>query len=153
MTTLFQETTMPQISVDHTAFSARFSSRPSAATLLPGLALLMVLSVSPAIAAEPASHGEAMMNHSSMSDHAGMHGQASTGASGQGLINSVDQSQGLVNITHEPMPALNWPEMTMDLPVVEGVDLESIRAGDAVRFRVELGADQVYRITAIEAMP
>lgn len=144
---------MPQIPVDHRAFSARFSSQPSAATILPGLALLMVLSISPAIAADPAAHGEAMMNHSSMDDHAGMHGQASTSASGQGLINSVDQSQGLVNITHEPIPALNWPEMTMDLPVAKGVDLETIQSGEAVRFRVELGADQVYRITEIETMP
>jgi len=144
---------MPQIPVDHRAFSARFSSQPSAATILPGLALLMVLSISPAIAADPAAHGEAMMNHGPMGDHAGMHGQASTSASGQGLINSVDRSQGVVNISHEPMPALNWPEMTMDLPVAEGVDLETIQSGDAVRFRVELGADQVYRITAIETMP
>ncbi|ADC62454.1 copper-binding protein [Allochromatium vinosum] len=144
---------MPQIPVDHSAFSARFSSPPSAATGLSGLALLMALSVSPAIAADPAAHGEAMMNHGPMGDHAGMHGQASAGASGQGLINSVDQAQGLVNITHEPIPALNWPEMTMDLPVAEGVDLETIQAGEAVRFRVELGADQVYRITEIEAMP
>ena len=144
---------MPQIPAVHTAFSARFAARPSAVAILPGSVLLMALSVSPAIAADPASHGEAMMNHSMTGNHAGMHGQASTAASGQGLINSVDRAQGLVNITHEPMPALNWPEMTMDLPVVEGVDLEAIQAGDAVRFRVELGADQVYRITAIETMP
>jgi len=144
---------MPQIPVDHRAFSARFSSLSSAAAGLAGLALLMALSVSPAIAADPAAHGAAMMNHAPMGDHAAMHGQASAGASGQGLINSVDRSQGVVNISHEPMPALNWPEMTMDLPVAEGVDLETIQSGDAVRFRVELGADQVYRITAIETMP
>ena len=138
---------MPQIP-NHTAFSAQ----PSAAVVLPGALLLLALSV-PAIAADPASHGAAMMNHSMAGDHAGMHGQASAGASGQGLINSVDRSQSVVNITHEPMPALNWPEMTMDLPVAEGVDLKAIQAGDAVRFRVELGADQVYRITEIETMP
>ena len=144
---------MPQIPVDHTAFSARFASWPSVATTLSSSVLLMALSVSPTIAADPASHGAAMMNHSMAGDHAGMHGQASAGASGQGLINSVDRSQSVVNITHEPMPALNWPEMTMDLPVAEGVDLKAIQAGDAVRFRVELGADQVYRITEIETMP
>ncbi|NCA71427.1 MAG: copper-binding protein [Sphingobacteriia bacterium] len=153
MTTLIQETTMSKIAIDHPACSAPFVSWPSVGTILPGSVLLMALSVSPTFAADPASHGEGMMSHGMAADHAGMHGQASTAASGQGLINSVDPAQGVVNITHEPMPALNWPEMTMDLAVAEDVDLQAIQAGDAVRFRVELGADQVYRITAIEAMP
>ena len=38
----------------------------------------------------------------------------------------------------------------MDLPVTDDVDLGEVNNGDEVRFRVELGADQVYRMTAIE---
>lgn len=144
---------MPKTLGNHEPLSARVPSRSSAAAVVPGAILMMAFSVSPAIAADPSSHGESMMKQGPMHDHAGMHGEASTGATGQGLINSVDRPQGIVNMTHAPIPALSWPEMTMDLPVAEGVDLEAIRAGDAVRFRVELGSDQVYRITAIEAMP
>lgn len=43
--------------------------------------------------------------------------------------------------------------MTMDLPVAEGVDLDGLQPGDAVRFRVVLGADQVYRINAMDVTP
>jgi hypothetical protein len=41
----------------------------------------------------------------------------------------------------------------MDLPVTGDVDLAGLEPGAEVRFRVELGADKVYRMTAIEALP
>jgi Cu(I)/Ag(I) efflux system periplasmic protein CusF len=65
----------------------------------------------------------------------------------------VEPDKGVVNISHGPIPALSWPEMTMDLPVAEGVDLGSIQPGDEVRFRILLGDDQVYRITALDKTP
>jgi Cu(I)/Ag(I) efflux system protein CusF len=78
------------------------------------------------------------------------HGTAHADAQGTGTINSVDAGRGVVNITHGPIPALSWPEMTMDLPVTGDVDLGDIASGDVVLFRVELGDDQVYRMTAVE---
>jgi Cu/Ag efflux protein CusF len=92
------------------------------------------------------------MEQSAMEKTGMSHGKAETGARGTGVINSVDAEQGVVNITHGPIPALSWPEMTMDLSVTDGVDLAGISDGDAVRFRVQLGADQVYRMTAVEAV-
>jgi Cu(I)/Ag(I) efflux system protein CusF len=77
-------------------------------------------------------------------------GTAQADAQGTGIINSVDVDKAVVNITHGPIPALSWPEMTMDLPVTDDVDLTEVTDGDEIRFRVELGADQVYRMTAIE---
>jgi Cu(I)/Ag(I) efflux system protein CusF len=79
-----------------------------------------------------------------------IHGTAQADAQGSGLINSIDADKGVVNITHGPIPALSWPEMTMDLPVTGNVDLDDIASGDEVRFQVELGPDQVYRMTAVE---
>jgi Cu/Ag efflux protein CusF len=75
------------------------------------------------------------------------------GAEADGVIHSVDENEGVVNLTHGPIPTLSWPSMTMDLPVADGVDLSDVQPGDKVRFRVVLGADQVYRITAIEPAP
>jgi Cu/Ag efflux protein CusF len=96
-----------------------------------------------------------MMEHGSMGMGAMMQGDdgTGTGAEGTGVINSVDASEGVVNITHGPIPSLSWPEMTMDLPVTDDVDLAGLEPGAEVRFRVELGADKVYRMTAIEALP
>lgn len=107
-------------------------------------------------AAFPVAAQEQSMPPGGMTEHGAMHTggttQDETGATGEGVINKVDAGKGVVNVTHEPIPALSWPEMTMDLPVAEGVDLSAVEPGDEVRFRVVLGEDQVYRITELDAM-
>lgn len=70
-------------------------------------------------------------------------------AVGKGVIHSVSRLNRKVNLTHEPIPALNWPEMTMDLDVSEDVDMKSLVVGEEVSFHIELGKDKVYRITKI----
>ena len=96
--------------------------------------------------------GHAAMDHSKM-DHGTMDHKmegASAEATGVGVIHSVSKLNRMVNLTHEPIPALNWPEMTMDLPVEKSVDLNSLKAGDKVTFSLKLGADKKYIITSIE---
>jgi Cu(I)/Ag(I) efflux system protein CusF len=121
--------------------------------LIPFAALLAALAAVPAITVGQGMQSGTMMEHGSMAEGGAMHGDEGAGATGEGVINSVDAEKGVVNVTHGPIPALSWPEMTMDLPVAEGVDLGGVQAGDDVRFRVVLGADQVYRITEIDASP
>lgn len=67
---------------------------------------------------------------------------------GVGVVNLV--GDGLLNMTHEPIPALGWPDMTMDLPVKPGVDLDGIAKGDEIRFGLGKGVDGMFRIEAIE---
>ncbi|WP_419176260.1 copper-binding protein [Desulfosediminicola sp.] len=104
---------------------------------------------------------QAEMNHGSMDhgsmDHSSMdHGKMGDTADGDtpaimgvGVIHQVSKLNRMVNMTHEPIPALNWPEMTMDLPVAKSVDLGSIKAGEQVKFHLELGPDNKYIITDI----
>jgi len=66
---------------------------------------------------------------------------------GKGVIHSVSKMNNKVNLTHEPIPALGWPSMTMDLAVAEDVDLKSIAPDQEVMFHMVLGEDKVYRIT------
>lgn len=120
---------------------------------IPLTALLAAFVTLPTIAAGQSSQTDAMMEHGTMGASDRLDSETNAGAVGEGVINSVDPDEGVVNITHGPIPALSWPEMTMDLPVAEGVELDSVQPGDAVRFRVLLGTDQVYRITAMDAMP
>ena len=79
------------------------------------------------------------------------HGEIKPGteASGVGVVNSIDTEKGMINITHEPMPELNWPTMTMDLPVTRRVDLGRVQAGDKVGFKLKLGRDKKYRVIGI----
>lgn len=121
--------------------------------LIPLTALATMISSFGATAVGQPMDANPMMQHGSMDSGNMMHSDATAGAAGQGVINRVDPGQGVVNITHGPIPALSWPEMTMDLPVAEGVELEQIQPGAEVRFRVVLGPDQVYRIVALEPTP
>jgi Cu/Ag efflux protein CusF len=126
-------------------------------------AILVAVLAQPAIAqaqsmSPDAMHSGGMMDGGMMDQDAMgmggmMHGSDGTAAEGTGVVNRVDADEGVVNITHAPIPSLQWPEMTMDLPVTDGVDLSGVQPGDDVRFRVELGADKVYRIGALQAAP
>lgn len=86
------------------------------------------------------------MDHSSH-NHA-MH-KKSEAIVGTGVIHTISRMNKTVNLTHDPIPALNWPEMTMDLPVAKDVDIRSLQTGTPIQFHLELGEDKVYRITKV----
>lgn len=117
-------------------------------TKLAAALLITATFATPAMSDDKAMDHGKMMDHSKM-DHGAM-GKADE-ASGVGVINSVDAEKGTINITHEPMPELGWPTMTMDMPVTKRVDLGSVKAGDKVDFKVKLGRDKQYRVTEMEA--
>jgi|APTNR8051073442_1049403.scaffolds.fasta_scaffold04797_4 Cu/Ag efflux protein CusF len=75
-------------------------------------------------------------------------GQAA-GIESAGVVNAIDRETRTVNLTHEPIPALGWPSMTMDMGVAEEVDLSTVEAGEHVQFTLERGADSLYMITGI----
>lgn len=103
------------------------------------------------ISASPVASQEMKMDHSDHSGHGQMEVKPGTEASGSGVVNSVDADKGMINLTHEPMPDLGWPTMTMDLPVTKHVVLGGIKAGDKVDFKIKLGRDKKYRV--IEMLP
>ncbi|MBF0093509.1 MAG: copper-binding protein [Alphaproteobacteria bacterium] len=67
-----------------------------------------------------------------------------------GSVNAVDAAKGVVNLTHDPIPALGWPAMTMDFGVAGTVDLTKVRKGAKVSFTVSKGPDGIFRITDIK---
>ncbi|MDH5393106.1 MAG: efflux RND transporter periplasmic adaptor subunit [Gammaproteobacteria bacterium] len=67
---------------------------------------------------------------------------------GQGVIKSVSADQHKLNMAHEPIPAINWPAMTMDFQFKHGVDVSGLKQGDAVQFHLEKTTDG-YVISSI----
>ncbi len=67
----------------------------------------------------------------------------------EGAINTVEAASRTLNVTHEPIAALNWPTMTMDFPVAKGVKLDGLKADSKIRFRIREGEDGRYQIDAI----
>jgi Cu/Ag efflux protein CusF len=70
-------------------------------------------------------------------------------AHGTGTVNSVDPAQHKVNLSHNPIPEIGWPAMTMDFPVKPSIDLKTIKPGSHVNFTIEKGQGGMYEIQRI----
>jgi Cu(I)/Ag(I) efflux system protein CusF len=70
-------------------------------------------------------------------------------AHGTGTVNSVDPAQHKVNLSHDPIPEIGWPAMTMEFPVKPAVDLKALKPGTRVNFTIEKGPGGMYEIQAI----
>jgi Cu(I)/Ag(I) efflux system periplasmic protein CusF len=89
-------------------------------------------------AAAPPHSGDMQMAHSGRND-----------AHGTGTVNSVDPAQHKVNLSHQPIPEIGWPAMTMEFPVAPSIDLKSIKPGTRVNFTIEPQPGGMYEIKAI----
>jgi Cu(I)/Ag(I) efflux system periplasmic protein CusF len=67
-----------------------------------------------------------------------------------GVVNSVDPAQHKLNISHNPIPEIGWPAMTMDFPVAPSVDLKAIKPGSRVNFTIEKGANGMYEVRSVQ---
>ena len=82
--------------------------------------------------------GEMQMAHAGQND-----------AHGTGTVNSVDSTQHKINLSHQPIPEIGWPAMTMEFPVAPSIDLKAIKPGTRVNFTIEQGQGGMYEIRAI----
>lgn len=126
-------------------FSTRLSGRSSrfGAALL--LGLLLALASAGAVRAQ-----DSQSMSSDMNSMPGMlqKAQAQTPPTAA-TVNGIDPSTRKVNISHEAIPALNWPAMTMDFTAAEGVDLEAVQAGSKVLVTVSRRSDGAYMVDSI----
>jgi Cu/Ag efflux protein CusF len=96
-------------------------------------------SLSPATPPKPiAPHQGTQMAHEGHDD-----------AHATGTVNSVDAAAHKVNITHQPIPAIGWPSMTMDFAVAPKVNLGAVKPGMKVNFTIERGTSGMYEVQAI----
>lgn len=88
-------------------------------------------------------------------DHA--HGRSGSGQQaaataetiqGKGVVKAL--KDGKVTLSHEAIPALKWPPMTMDFTLQEPGLAQGLKVGDAVLFELRPAANG-YVINAIQA--
>jgi Cu/Ag efflux protein CusF len=64
--------------------------------------------------------------------------------SGKGVVLKVDRDNATVKINHDPIPALEWPRMTMPFRLKESALADQVKEGDKVEFFLEKsGSDYV----------
>ena len=94
----------------------------------------------------------AQMNHSTM-DHANMtkSAEAVEGAvHAKAVVNSL--GDGTANVSHDPIPEIGWPAMTMDVALMPVAEMMGdIAAGDSVTLMLIKGEDGMYAIAAMMA--
>ncbi|KGJ90879.1 efflux RND transporter periplasmic adaptor subunit [Colwellia psychrerythraea] len=56
----------------------------------------------------------------------------------------------MLTLTHDPIPAWDWPEMTMDFTALDSVDLSQLKTNMTIRVEIERASDNDYRIIKIE---
>ncbi len=71
---------------------------------------------------------------------------------GTGVVDAVMASHGMIDLTHDPIPALDWPVMSMSFFLIdESVSLDGLAAGDVVDFSLRQNGDGQWRIATITA--
>ena len=71
-------------------------------------------------------------------------------ANASGVVKKIDAANGMVTLQHGPIPAIQWPAMTMGFKVADPAMLKSIKEGEEVDFSLkpENGNQVVVAIAA-----
>lgn len=67
----------------------------------------------------------------------------------EATVNSVMPGMRMLNVTHAPIEAWGWPEMTMDFDVSEQVELSGLKQGSKVQLEIEKTEDGGHLVTGI----
>ena len=67
--------------------------------------------------------------------------QQDTKIIGTGVVENILLNENKVRLSHGPITALDWPEMTMNFNLKESVSLADLNKGDKVDFELEKGDD------------
>lgn len=104
-------------------------------------ALILVLASAPVFAGHALAQGTHGSGHTPG-------GNAATGASATGTVETVDAAQRKVKLNHGPIPAINWPAMSMEFPAAPSVDLSKVKSGSKVKFTLS-GSGGTYMVDSI----
>jgi Cu(I)/Ag(I) efflux system membrane fusion protein len=69
----------------------------------------------------------------------------------EATVNAVDTDARTANVTHEPIPVLGWPAMTMDFGLADGVDPAALAVGGKVSLGI--GKDEAGTFVIVTAQP
>lgn len=67
----------------------------------------------------------------------------------KGTIRAIDRQSGTVNISHDPIPSLNFPAMTMDFTVEDKALLKDVKPGQDVQIDIVQRGPSAFVITRI----
>lgn len=69
----------------------------------------------------------------------------------QGIVLEVDREEAAIKINHDPIPAMNWPRMTMRFSLKDSSLARDVSKGDVVEFLFE-GTGPDYTIVKMQKL-
>jgi len=72
-------------------------------------------------------------------------------ARGVGALVALDETRRMATIRHDALASLDWPAMQTDFPIASGINLEGLKPGNDISFRIVRGADGVLGLVALGA--
>ena len=66
-----------------------------------------------------------------------------------GVVNRIDSTQHKITVTHEPIPSIGWPSMTMEFAVAPAVDLSGLKPGARIDFTMTKGKEGMYEVQSV----
>lgn len=81
------------------------------------------------------------MDHGAMDHDAMIKARAEHMIEATGVVKKIYKKDGVVSLTHDAIPAISWPAMTMKFPVGDSVDLDSLKKGQQVQFTLHRAQD------------
>lgn len=67
-----------------------------------------------------------------------------------GTVLDIDPAERRVTLSHEPIPALNWPAMDMDFQLAESADMEALETGTHIRFELAENSEGDFEILSVQ---
>lgn len=119
------------------------------AFVIAGAMLIPLAAVADGSAGHMHGHGNTMNDEGYMMSQEQM-GEHMREVEGDGRINKIMNDRHMLNISHEPMPELNWPKMRMNFKADQSVKLDGLNPGDQVTFTLQVDSDNNYLIKKIE---
>ena len=102
---------------------------------------LILLLTAPALAS---SHGHG--SHGKSPNPAAAENQV---VSAKGVITAIDPAGRQITLKHQPIPAINWPAMTMELDLADPALAAGLAPGDQIVFDLKRLSATDYVITGI----
>lgn len=81
------------------------------------------------------------IDHGSMDHDAMMDARAEHMIEAIGVVKKIYKKDGIVSLSHDAIPAISWPPMTMKFPVGDKIDLDSLKKGQTVQFTLHRAQD------------
>jgi len=71
----------------------------------------------------------------------------------EGKVTGIDAAKGRIELDHAPIPALKWPQMTMEFVVADKAALAKLKKGDSVEFEMRGAPDAAGDWVIVKIQP